>query len=231
MKIFAVSDLHLPGGMDKPMDIFGDRWQDHWSKICTCWQSTVSDDDVVLIAGDISWAMNLESALPDLRAICALPGKKILIRGNHDYWWSSVSRVREALTPNCFALQNDALRLGDYVFAGTRGWMESDTPEDKKIFAREHIRLDMTLQAADRLMDENTKLIALLHYPPVLNRSRFNEFAPMLEEHGAAVCVYGHLHHVSPAEAEPLAHNGVTYLLSSCDMIGFSLREITPYIK
>lgn len=226
MKIFAVSDLHLPGSLDKSMDMFGPHWQGHWDKIREDWLARVTDNDVVLIAGDISWAMQFEDALPDLNAIGELPGKKILIRGNHDFWWSSVSRVRSHLKENMFVLQNDALKIGDYVFAGTRGWMESNAPDDQKILAREHIRLDLTLSAAKKLCDEHSVLIAMMHYPPVLNRNHFTEFCDSLEAGGVSICVYGHLHGVNPAEAEPIKHNGITYYLSSCDMIGFSLREI-----
>ncbi len=226
MKIFTVSDLHLPGNMDKTMDMFGMRWQYHWDKIRADWSEKVSDDDVVLIAGDISWAMQLAQARPDLDAIGALPGKKILIRGNHDFWWSSVSRVRDVLPENMFVLQNDAMRIGDYIFAGTRGWMEGGSPDDKKIFARESIRLELTLSAADRLKDEDTHLITMLHYPPVLNHSHFCEFCKIMENHGVEYCVYGHLHGVDAHEAEITVNGGITYILSSCDMIDFKLREV-----
>lgn len=231
MKIFAVSDLHLPGGMDKTMDMFGLRWQGHWDKIRADWFSRVTDDDVVLIAGDISWAMLLKDAQDDIRAIGELPGKKILIRGNHDFWWSSVSRVREILPENMFVLQNDAIKIENYVFAGTRGWMESNSEDDKKIFAREHIRLELTLSAADKLMDENSTLITMLHYPPVLNHEHFNEFCPVMEKHNVKYCIFGHLHGVVRSEADITEANGIKYILSSCDMIDFSLREIFPQLK
>lgn len=226
MKIFTVSDLHLPGNMDKTMDMFGARWQGHFDKIKEDWLKKVTDDDVVLIAGDISWAMHLEQAVPDLLSIGALPGKKILIRGNHDFWWSSVSRVREKLPENMFVLQNDAIKIGDFVFAGTRGWMESNSEEDKKIFAREQIRLELTLSAAQKLMDENSTLVMMLHYPPVINKTRFNPFVPVMEEYKVKYCVYGHLHGVNPQEREIVKHNNITYILSSCDMIDFSLRQV-----
>ncbi len=226
MSIYAVSDLHLPGSKDKTMDIFGLRWQGHWEKIKEDWLKKVSDDDIVLIAGDISWAMQLSEALPDLNAIGGLTGKKIMIKGNHDFWWNSVTKVRDKLPENMFVLQNDALRIGDYVFAGTRGWMDGECAQDKKIYTREKMRLEMTLSAAEKLTDENTQLIAMMHYPPVTFGTRYSEFCDILEEHGADVCVYGHLHGVDGKEAEETVHNGVRYLLTSCDMIGFTLREI-----
>ena len=231
MKLFAISDLHLPGGMDKTMDRFGYTWQGHWEKIRRDWLARVGEDDIVLIPGDISWAMHLKDAWEDLRAIGELPGTKILTRGNHDFWWSSVTKVRAHLPQNTFVLQNDALRIGDLVFAGTRGWLEEGTAEDKKIFARETIRLDLTLSAAARLMDENSRLIVLLHYPPVLAHTQFSPFCPLLEAANARLCVYGHLHGAAAAEAEPTTRGGVTYLLVSCDMIGFALRDVTSYIE
>lgn len=226
MKIFTVSDLHLPGGMDKTMDMFGPGWQGHWDKIREDWQKRVEQDDIVLIAGDISWAMQLNDALEDLHSIGALPGKKILIRGNHDYWWSSVTRIRQLLPENMFVLQNDALKIGDFVFAGTRGWMETASAEDKKIFAREKLRLDLTLSAAKKLCTDVSVLITLLHYPPVIGRTRFNEFCGKMEQYGVKYCIYGHLHGAAPIESERTVHNGITYILSSCDMIGFQLREV-----
>jgi predicted phosphohydrolase len=226
MKIYTVSDLHLPGNMDKTMDMFGLRWQGHFEKIKEDWLNKVTDDDVVLIAGDISWAMNLDQAMGDLDMIGSLPGKKLLIRGNHDFWWSSVSRVRERLKENTFVLQNDAIKIGNYVFAGTRGWMDSNSEDDKKIFQREQIRLELTLSSAKKLMDENSVLITMLHYPPVINKTKFNQFCPVMEEYGVKYCVYGHLHGVDLKEAEPIENNGITYILSSCDMIDFKLREV-----
>ncbi len=226
MKIYTVSDLHLPGNMDKTMDMFGSRWQGHFEKIKEDWLNKVTEEDVVLIAGDISWAMHLDQAQNDLDAIGALPGKKILIRGNHDFWWSSVSRVRERLKKNTFVLQNDAIKIGPYVFAGTRGWMDSNSEDDKKIFQREQIRLELTLSSAKKLMDEDSTLITMLHYPPVINKNKFNPFCPVMEEFGVKYCVYGHLHGVDPAEAEIIENNGITYILSSCDMIDFRLREV-----
>lgn len=225
MKIYTVSDLHLPGSKDKTMDMFGQRWQGHWEKIREDWIKKVKDEDAVLIAGDISWAMQLSEALPDIEAISALPGKKIMIRGNHDFWWSSVTKVREVLDGNTFVLQNDALKIGDFVFAGTRGWTDGDTVQDKKIFRREKMRLELTLKAAAKLKDENSKIIVMIHYPPVQN-SIYGEFCPIMEEYGVNICVYGHLHGVDRKEAEETVHNGIRYVLSSCDMIDFTLREI-----
>ena len=122
MGLYAIGDLHLPGGQEKPMDIFGDHWEDHFSRISQDWRTRVKADDTVLIPGDISWAMQLAAARPDLEAIGALPGRKVILRGNHDYWWSGITQVREALPQGMFALQNDALMLDDCVAGSCCGW-------------------------------------------------------------------------------------------------------------
>ena len=122
MSIFAIGDLHLPGGDKKPMDVFGARWERHFERICADWQSRVKPEDIVLIPGDISWAMQLGDALNDLREIAKLPGTILLLRGNHDYWWSSLSQLRACLPENMHAVQNDAFDAGECVFCGTRGW-------------------------------------------------------------------------------------------------------------
>jgi hypothetical protein len=138
MSIFAIGDLHLPGGDDKPMQVFGAHWEGHWEKIRADWRARVTGEDAVLIPGDISWAMHLEDALPDLRAIGELPGRKILLRGNHDYWWGAISRVRDVLPPGMYALQNDALVLDGVAFCGSRGWTypQNADGEDARLYDR-----------------------------------------------------------------------------------------------
>ena len=122
MRIFAIGDLHLPGGEKKPMDVFGAHWENHFERISSDWRDKVSQEDVVLIPGDISWAMQLGDALEDLERISQLPGKKLILRGNHDFWWSSLTQLRCSLPPGMHALQNDAYDAGDVVFCGSRGW-------------------------------------------------------------------------------------------------------------
>ena len=139
MSLFAIGDLHLSGGADKPMDVFGPHWQGHFDRIRADWQAKVKPEDVVLIPGDISWAMRLEDAVADLESIAQLPGRKVLIRGNHDYWWNSITRVRSVLPEGFTALQHDAADLGECVVCGTRGWSIPTgdvplTPEDMKIY-------------------------------------------------------------------------------------------------
>lgn len=229
MRIFAIGDLHLPGGQEKPMDIFGDHWQEHFTQISQDWLAKVTPDDVVLIPGDISWAMTLENAQGDLDSIGALPGTKIMIRGNHDYWWSSLTRVRQALAPGFFALQNDALKIGPYVIAGTRGWTCPGAREsslaDEKIYQREIQRLSMSLQAAVRL-DDTAKIIAMIHYPPFNEFREDSGFTQLFEEYGVSHVVYGHLHGRSTQNAFNGLRKYVFYTLTSCDALGFSLHEL-----
>ena len=171
MKIFAISDLHLSLNNPKPMNCFGPVWEGYEQKIFDDWREKVGDDDLVLLAGDFSWAMRLDEAKPDFELIKDLPGKKVLIRGNHDYWWSSISAVRAALPQNMFAIQNDAIKFGDIIVCGTRGWTvpengEFASAEDEKIFKREVIRLDLTLKSAKALQQNGEKIICMMHYPP-----------------------------------------------------------------
>lgn len=226
MKVFAIGDLHLPGGDDKPMAVFGSRWEGHVEKVCENWRRLAGDDDLTLIPGDVSWAMQLENALPDLCMIGRLPGIKVILRGNHDYWWSSVTRLRDALPDGMYALQNDALRFRDVTVCGSRGWAlpERGDAENEKIYARELIRLELSLKRAKALGGET--LIVMTHYPPLGERAEDTEVSRMLEAYGVDVAVYGHLHGASLRGAFNGVKNGVRYACVSCDGIDFCPREI-----
>jgi predicted phosphohydrolase len=229
-RVFAISDLHLPGGSDnKSMDLFGARWQAHFHQIKEDWMSRVGDEDIVLIPGDISWAMHLEDAREDLDAIGSLPGIKVLIKGNHDYWWNSISRVRAALPARMYALQNDAVRLNGLVFCGTRGWnlpgSETVDPEDQKIYQRELARLELSLKEGRR-QDPSGPLTALCHYPPL---SGFGEDTPvtaLLQRYGVRDAVYGHLHGFACASGFTGTKKGVRYWFASCDCVDFKLLQL-----
>lgn len=199
-RIFAIADAHLSRVNPKPMDIFGRNWLGHPQVFFDRWlEADIALDDIVLIPGDISWATHLEEALPDLLDIAALPGQKIILRGNHDYWWSSIGKLRQALPPNMFALQNDALRFHDTTFCGSRGWSCPDSEgfslEDDKIYKREIQRLRLSLEAAKRLGAPQD--ILLLHYPPTAMNGRRTGFTDLIEEFEPKCVVYGHLHGVS----------------------------------
>ena len=228
MAVWAISDLHLPAHQ-KPMDVFGPHWQNHFERIREDWLERVSGEDVVLLPGDLSWAMHLEEALEDLSRIGALPGRKILLRGNHDYWWSSIGRVRRALPEGCYAIQNDCLFMDGLLFAGSRGWQIPAEPEgdsdDARIYRRERQRLEMSLASA-RARSADAPLIALMHYPP---RTEAAEgFSDILRRYGAAVVVYGHLHGAGLAGALRGEVDGIDYHQVSCDGLGFQLDCIRP---
>ena len=224
MKIYAISDLHLSNSCDKPMDIFGGHWEGYTEKIISNWKQKVTDEDLVLIAGDISWAMKLEEAQADLNWIDKLPGKKIIIKGNHEYWWKSISAVREILPSSIMAIQNDAIKVGDYIICGTRGWTvpEKDKelePEDLKIYKREVERLKLTLMSAKVLKGEtDLKIIAMMHFPPYNTDKEQSEFTKLFEEYGVETVVFGHLHGYVNCDLVSNI-NGVTYYFTSCDHI------------
>ena len=225
MAVFAIADLHLPA-RQKPMDVFGEHWKDHFERISRDWQSRVFPGDIVLLPGDISWAMHLEDALEDLRRIGRLPGIKVLLRGNHDYWWNSIGRVRRALPEDMYALQNDSIRLGGRLFAGSRGWMlpGPELPEeDLRIYNRERLRLEMSLQSARRL-DSIAPITVMMHFPPLSEETA--GFSDLLERYGVSDCVYGHLHGPAIYGAIRGERGGVRYHQVSCDGLDFRLYRL-----
>lgn len=229
MKVFAISDLHLSINNSKPMNIFGPVWDNYLEEIVEDWNKKVTDDDIVLLAGDLSWAMKLEDAKVDLEFLKNLKGKKILLRGNHDYWWSTIKKVRDILPENIYAIQNDSLVIGDYIFCGSRGWIVDDNKmdtNDKKIFDRELIRLEMSLKDAKAKQTDNQKIICMLHYPPFDKNNNPTKFTELLESYEIKTVVYGHLHGKILNTKEVLNLNGVTYYLTSCDMVKNKLIEI-----
>ncbi len=227
MKVFAISDLHLSVNNPKPMDIFGPVWDGYLDKIFSEWKEKVSENDLVLLAGDFSWAMKLEEAIADFNLLKDLPGKKVLIRGNHDYWWNAISTLRKNLPPSFYAIQNDAIKFGNIVLCGTRGWqvLENNmerTPEDEKIFKREIIRLEMTLQAAQKMRNENDKVFCMMHYPPMNALKEDSPFSLLLEKYKVDKVIYGHLHGLKNVETY-FIKNGIEYYLTSCDIVNNSL--------
>lgn len=230
MKVFCISDLHLSLTCDKPMDIFGPTWDNYWDKICEDWQKKVTDNDVVLIAGDISWAMKLDDAVKDILEINKLPGKKIFIRGNHDYWWKSLTAIRTAFPENCFVIQNDSIKIENYVFCGTRGWAvpekEPVGEDDAKMLNREKERLQLTLKSAKEKCGKSDKIICMMHYPPFNSKLESSMFTDLMDKYGVYKCVYGHLHGENSRSVKYLQKNRVEYYLTSCDKVNNELVEI-----
>ena len=212
------------------MDIFGAGWEGHFEKIKSDWREKVAPDDIVLISGDISWAMKMPDALTDLKALADLPGKKVFIRGNHDYWWSGITRLRD-LAPNdsFFFLQTDAVKIGEFVFIGSRGWTcpgnNDYTQQDEKLYRREAERFRLAFLDADKLAGEGDKKVVLIHFPPFTAKQEDTLFTKLFEDNKVDKVVFGHIH---GAAYFPLKSykNGVEYVLSSCDKIGFNLVKV-----
>ncbi len=224
MSVFAIGDLHLPGHEQKPMDVFGSHWDRHFEIISQNWLNKITQDDVVLIPGDISWAMQLSEAADDLNAIGQLPGTKLLLRGNHDYWWSSLTKLRAALPEGMHVIQNDAMKIGDRIFCGTRGWnfptgQQTLSAQDEKVYQRELIRLRMSLDHARKLGDG--EITVMLHFPPLFADGISTAFTDILEEYQVPRVVYGHLHGAGIKIGFDGIRNGVSYHLVSCDALGF----------
>lgn len=225
MAIWAIADLHLSHDRAKPMDIFGPCWENHAEKIAANWRRLVGGDDLVIVAGDISWAMQLSGAADDMNWIAALPGRKLLLRGNHDYWWSSISKVRAALPPGMAALQNDHYVFEDWAICGSRGWIcpgeeGFDSEHDEKIYRREIGRLELSLESA-RLAGRE-RIVAALHYPPFNRQGSPSGFTELLERYGVSYCVYGHIHDEGRDRLFQGERGGVNYIFVAADGVDFT---------
>ncbi len=227
MRVFAISDLHLALAENKPMDVFGSNWEGYMEHIQRNWCDKVNDDDLVLVAGDISWATYLEQAGPDFRYIEELPGKKIISKGNHDYYWSTRSKLdnfveREGFSSISF-IHNNAFFFDGLAIVGSRGWKNPDddgfTPEDEKIYNRELDRLKISLKHTEGF---DGTIVAMLHYPPFSASGKPGGFVELLKSYGVSICIYGHLH--GKRCSNPIAgeHNGIRYHLVSADYLRFS---------
>lgn len=218
MAIFALSDLHLPLGIDKPMDIFGVRWDNYVEKIEYEWKNRVGEEDYVIVNGDFSWATYLSETLEDFKFLDALPGKKLLSKGNHDYWWETLTKMNEFLEANSIKsisfLQNNAVLCDSVAVCGAKGWISPDDKafkkEDAKIYRRELIRLENSLKEASKLSDT---IIAALHYPPD------EAYMEVIDKYNVYKCVFGHLH---GKRAEDFRCNNQNYALVSADFLKFA---------
>lgn len=227
MSIYGISDLHLSFGTDKPMNIFGKLWDNYEDRIKENWIKMVSNDDTVIIPGDISWGMTLKEALPDFKFINDLPGKKIFLRGNHDYYFSTKKKMDKFINENKLEtlklLHNNAYEIGNVIIAGSRGWGKtenSDNELDQKIIKREENRLILSLEYARKL--SNTKeIICALHFPPFIGR-----FQEIMKEYGVTKCVYGHLHGFGHRLVKEGNIDGIEYIMVGCDYSNFELKHI-----
>lgn len=225
MRVFAIADLHLATVTPKPMTVFGPQWAGHPEAIFERWRELVREEDLVLLPGDLSWAMRLPDAMTDLAPVAALPGTKVLLRGNHDYWWPTLSRLRAALPPGMHAIQNDALRFGTVVVCGSRGWLtpgyEALGAEDERLLNREAERLSLSVQAARKLRQPGDHMILMLHYPPASPPYPVNPLLPVIAAAQPDLIVYGHLHgvplertmrHVAGIPAHMVAADGLRFM-------------------
>ncbi|NMB35539.1 MAG: serine/threonine protein phosphatase [Firmicutes bacterium] len=227
--IYAISDLHLSLGGEKPMDIFGELWKDHHLKLRENWLKIVEDDDTVIIGGDFSWALKLEEAREDLDFVHRLPGNKILFKGNHDYWWQSYNKVKKALPPSIQAVQNNYIPYqGRLALCGTRGWTipggENYTAQDEKIYQRELIRLRLSLSKAQE--EGFDDFIVTLHYPPFNFRGENSGFTAIMQEFAVRICLYGHLHNVDQQDVFQGERDGIDYFFVAADFLDFNPRLI-----
>lgn len=224
--IYAIGDLHFDPIGDKPMDVFGKKWCNHKEKIIKSWNELVTEEDLVLLVGDISWGLKLEEAYKDLKIIDELPGTKIISKGNHDYWWSSLNKLDSMGLKKTKFLFNNSFNFENYAIVGTRGWISRDMSEfkkdDEKIYKRELVRLENSIKTADK----SKKLLAMIHYPPYNQDFSENEFSDLLSQNNVEFCIYGHLHAEGHQQVFNGVKSGVTYKCVSSDYVDFKLQEI-----
>jgi predicted phosphohydrolase len=227
MGLYAISDLHLALSGDKPMHVFGEHWLDHHEKIKNNWLNKINHSDTVLIGGDISWSMKMEEGLKDLEWIHELPGRKILIRGNHDYWWGSITKLNSLYEDMSF-IQNNFFTYENYAICGSRGWTcpggENFTSNDEKIYSRELIRLKLSLEAAVKAGYKD--IIGMIHYPPINDKFMDTDITRVFTEYGVKKVIYGHLHGPSLSRVFQGTKDGVEYILTSADYINFDPIKI-----
>ena len=231
MALYTISDLHLPLGVGKPMDIFGSRWDNYVERIRENWQNVVNDDDTVVIPGDISWATYIEDALKDFEFINDLKGKKIIAKGNHDYWWTTMSKLNKFVTEHGLYtinfLQNNAFSYENIAVCGTRGWLypESDnfSEDDTRLYTRECMRLKMSFDEGMKLIKAGkcSEIYAFLHYPPLSFRLHPNDMTALFEQYPVTHVFYGHLHGKAQKNTPEGRIGNVEYKLVSCDAMNF----------
>lgn len=225
MALYAIADLHLPLGIDKPMDIFGKAWENYVERLSDNWQSKIKDGDTVVLAGDFSWATYLEQSVRDFEYLNKLNGRKILLKGNHDYWWTTMNKLKEFTAENGFDsisfLQNNSFMYEDIAICGTRGWIhpawDNFGADDRKIFDREVQRLELSLKSAA----DCREIYVFTHYPPMSSSREDNEFTEMMKKYTVKKCIYGHLHAASHRNAVEGLVDGIEYMLVSGDYVGF----------
>lgn len=226
--LYCLSDTHLSFSTDKPMNVFGKNWEGHEERIKENWINTVNDADTVVVAGDISWGMSFEEAREDLLFLNSLPGKKIILKGNHDYWWATSSKMNTFFAENGIdkisTLYNNAFYVDGKIICGTRGWMNEFgvKTEDERIIRREAQRLALSLEAGEKLKETypDAEIVAFMHYPPVFGDFINYETVDLLYKYGVERVYYGHLHNVRKSQLDE-EYIGIKLYLTSCDYLEF----------
>ncbi len=230
MSIYAISDLHLAFNKNKPMEIFGDNWKEHDKKIKLDWESKVKEDDLVLLPGDFSWAMDLNNNIEELQYLEELPGIKILLKGNHDYWWNSLTKMNKFLEDNNINsikfLHNNSYLYENYIIAGTRGWEDSNSEDDIKILKRELLRLELSLKDGVDKYGNDKKIIVNMHYPPFIENAENISFINLMNKFNVEYCIYGHIHGKIDEEIKSVKNSKIKFKLVSCDYLDFKLYKI-----
>lgn len=233
MALFCISDLHLSLGVDKPMDVFGGVWENYIEKLEKNWREIVSDDDYVVMPGDFCWAMHLDESKKDFEFLNSLAGIKILLKGNHDYWWDTVSKLRRFVTDNAYSniqfLQNNFFSYDDCAICGTRFWLcpgaSSFTSEDEKIYLRELGRAELSL--ADAIKTKPKQILFFTHYPPFSNPQKPDDaFCELMQKYGVSHVLYGHLHGDAKNYAFTGEYKGIKFDLVSCDYLEFTPKML-----
>lgn len=234
MSIYVIGDLHLSFGQDKPMNIFGENWNDHANKIKNNWIKKVKEDDLVVLPGDLSWAMHLEDAFEDFKYLSKLPGTKLLLKGNHDYWWSTLNKMKNYLNENGFKkidfIYNSAYLYNNKIIVGTRGWSLQDSENSNKMIHRENERLKLSIEDGIKQFGIDKEIICFMHYPPInsknIMKNNHLEFFSTMKQYNVKRCYYGHLHGKSYMEAINEIVEGIKFQLVSSDYLNFDLIKI-----
>lgn len=234
MAIYTIGDLHLSFHENKPMSIFGENWEGHEEKIKNDWTKKVQENDLVVIPGDFSWSTYLKDTVQDFDYLNKLPGKKLLLKGNHDYWWTTVTSMKNFLQENHFEnidfLYNNSYEYENYIICGTRGWSSTEDGEDRKLLKREAIRLELSLQDGIKNYGKEKEILVFMHYPPINNsnliQNETNDFIRIMQKYDVKRCYYGHLHSNSIQEAVEGKNFGIDFKLVSADGVNFKLVKI-----
>lgn len=241
MSLYAISDLHLSinENTGKSMEVFGPRWKDYVKKLERNWRAVINDDDVVVIPGDVSWAMTTDEAIPDFKFIESLPGKKLIGKGNHDFWWSTVTKMNTFFEENEIKsvelLHNNAFETEDFIICGTRGWFNDESQQNtvggtavdyQKIVNREKARLKMSLEAGKKLRgDSGKETLVFMHFPPVYNEFLCRELIDVLKEYEIKRCFFGHIHG-NYYMNKTTEFEGINFIMIASDYLNFAPMPI-----